>query len=173
MFRFLETVWEWHLRRTLYGNRLYGRKLIVWTQTPRVNPGGLSDRLCGIVSAYWLSQVTGCDFKIDFSYPFSLVDFLRPNEVDWTGYDPHYGHNSYPVIFRAVGAHNKEVRRKQMLKVIATAKCTELHLYTNLNLCDDATFSSLFHTLFKPSELVVSKLQNYRYLCDNKGGIVA
>ncbi|KAF2334192.1 hypothetical protein [Flavobacterium ginsenosidimutans] len=45
--------------------------------------GGLVDRLKGIISLYEISKILDFEFKIFFTHPFELTNFLEPNLVDW------------------------------------------------------------------------------------------
>ncbi|HRQ30126.1 MAG TPA: hypothetical protein PLU49_08640 [Saprospiraceae bacterium] len=44
---------------------------------------GLTDRFKGMVSLYALSKATHSNFKILFTHPFNLTDYLIPNQYDW------------------------------------------------------------------------------------------
>ncbi|WP_119792986.1 hypothetical protein [Flavobacterium anhuiense] len=45
--------------------------------------GGLVDRLKGIISLYEISKILDFEFKIFFTHPFELTNFLEPNGSDW------------------------------------------------------------------------------------------
>lgn len=45
--------------------------------------GGLVDRLKGIISFYEVAKKLDYDFYIYFEHPFSLLNFLQPNKVNW------------------------------------------------------------------------------------------
>lgn len=49
----------------------------------RVGHGGMFDRLKGAISLYAVSKVQKKDFRINFTYPFNLTDYLEPNSYDW------------------------------------------------------------------------------------------
>lgn len=48
-----------------------------------VSHGGLLDRLKGVISFYEVAKQKNIDFKIYFTHPFHLSDFLLENEVNW------------------------------------------------------------------------------------------
>lgn len=58
------------------------RKVIVYECTQN-NCGGWADRQKGMVIAYVLATLLGRDFRIYVTTPCPLVNFLRPNKVDW------------------------------------------------------------------------------------------
>lgn len=45
--------------------------------------GGLVDRLRGIISVYVACQKAGRDFRISFTHPFQLSDYLEPVDINW------------------------------------------------------------------------------------------
>ncbi|HBH06232.1 MAG TPA: hypothetical protein DDX92_06490 [Flavobacteriales bacterium] len=57
---------------------------VVFEADGLVPQGGLVDRLKGIISIYYLCKKYGVDtFRINFTSPFKLEDFLIPNNVNW------------------------------------------------------------------------------------------
>ena len=46
------------------------------------NPG-LADKLRGILSIYSLCKEKHIDFKINWTYPFELTEYLLPNKINW------------------------------------------------------------------------------------------
>jgi|GEM_PF-110170 len=45
--------------------------------------GGIADRFRAIITLYKISKDCGFQFKINYTQPFDLSDFLLPNIVDW------------------------------------------------------------------------------------------
>ena len=45
--------------------------------------GGFTDRIRGILAAYKWAKENGYEYKINWTYPYSLSDYLLPNKVDW------------------------------------------------------------------------------------------
>lgn len=158
-FRILERIWERKLWKESYGKDK--QKILVWMQAESVNPGGLSDRLLGMVSAYKAAEILGIEYKIEFLSPFNLSQILRPNRVNWSDYSTYKGASVKPLIFRQVHSHNKETRQRQLIRAIQRSKGKEIHLYTNLNIVDDEEFHRIFHHLFIPSEILEVKLREY------------
>jgi len=50
----------------------------------RLKHPGLVDRFKTIITAYFISKHNNKPFKILFSIPFNLSDYLAPNEYDWS-----------------------------------------------------------------------------------------
>lgn len=67
-------------------NKLLGlkTKTIIYMADGKMLHGGLSDRLCGIISTYDYCIKNGIGFKIHFNSPYNLTDYLLPNRYDWT-----------------------------------------------------------------------------------------
>jgi hypothetical protein len=45
--------------------------------------GGWTDRLSAMLGLYRIAKDNGFDFKINFTKPFDLLDFIIPNKYDW------------------------------------------------------------------------------------------
>jgi hypothetical protein len=45
--------------------------------------GGWTDRLSAMLGLYRIAKDNGFDFKINFTKPFNLLDFIIPNKYDW------------------------------------------------------------------------------------------
>ena len=65
------------------------RKQVICLFDGRTDHYGMTDRLRGIVSAYYVSKEMGYDFRIWFVNPFRLENYLEPNAVDWR-IEPHH-----------------------------------------------------------------------------------
>jgi len=46
--------------------------------------GGMCDRFKGIISLYAYCKYLGKPFRIKYTYPFKLEDYLQPAAYDWT-----------------------------------------------------------------------------------------
>ncbi len=58
-------------------------KVLIQLVDGRTFQGGLTDRFKGIVSAFCVAQIKCRAFKINYTSPFNLSDYLKPNEIDW------------------------------------------------------------------------------------------
>ncbi|WP_459189883.1 hypothetical protein ACGE0T_07365 [Parabacteroides sp. APC149_11_2_Y6] len=115
--------------------------------------GGLSDRLKGIVSLYAYCKATKKNFRINFSSPFNLSQFLLSNEYDWTLRNNEFISTSFfsasPLII--INEYNGE-----RLFKLKTKK--QVHYYNNRDIVDKVNqvynqhyvWGDLFKELFKP-----------------------
>lgn len=127
-----------------------GREL-VFMADGRMRHGGLSDRLCGIVSAYNYAKQNNLRFKIYFVCPYRLQDILLPASFNWIVNEDELSHNideAVPVYisnqlkYKDVEKYFHDKLRKQHEK--------QIHLYTNAIFFKEGEFSDLFAELFKP-----------------------
>lgn len=127
--------------------------------------GGLIDRLRGAVSTYQACQETGRTFKLHFTHPFILSDYLEPNEYDWKispeeiTYDPS---QTEKLIVCSVSDTIEERKRhqQQTQQVLRNSKEHQVHVYSNAAYCYDNDFGRSFKTLFKPSKRLQSSIDN-------------
>ena len=134
---------------------------IVYTADGWCNPGGLCDRLYGIVSLYKISKDQQVPFYIDFAVPFSISDYLLPNIVDWrivrekgTLVDKH---KTILYVFCSSKEYDyplckeSEIQRKFLINNMAN-KAVLYQVYTNAHLVENPIeFSKLYNELFVPS----------------------
>jgi hypothetical protein len=74
----------WGLKRFHYGEKLHPRRQILIASVDGSSwHGGLCDRFKGIVSLFHYCLCKNIPFKINYTYPFALSDYLLPNEYDW------------------------------------------------------------------------------------------
>lgn len=140
----------------------------------RARHGGLSDRLMGIVATYSLCKELGLDFRINFTYPFLLSDYLEPNEVNWI-ISPeelcYYPADAHPVYVDSMGGTAEKKLQRKWLKTEILKPYKQIHVYTNAHFAMNSSYSGLFHTLFKPSEQIRKELDFHRsklngeYIC--------
>lgn len=56
--------------------------VIIMVDNTIYNPG-LADKLRGILSIYSLCKEKHIDFKINWTYPFELTEYMLPNKINW------------------------------------------------------------------------------------------
>lgn len=120
----------------------------------RINHGGLSDRINGMISSYLIARNNNLKFKIYHKVPFDIESFLVPNKYDWHIENTNISYNSYdskPVLMRAnrIRMNSKLNLYSQNLK-----NYKQYHCYSNFKFCDDNLFYETFHLLFKASDLL-------------------
>lgn len=113
--------------------------------------GGMSDRLCGIISAYKYAKKSNKQFKIFWCYPYDLNLFLCPNLYDWsiTNNPSYIFPYSRPKYISQFGPDKGKSDAYFEKKIKNTSRI--LHLYTNAHYFSREEFGILFHELFKPS----------------------
>lgn len=139
------------------------KKQIIYMADGKILHGGLSDRLCGIVSMYAYAKKYDCDFKIYFVEPYNLTEFLLPNQYDWRieenelsysskdacpVYLPHYS-NNYEKTVKYIDSRLKGVNVKQ------------IHAYSNTRYFTKENFHILFNELFKPCKRLKEALNTH------------
>lgn len=122
---------------------------------------GLCDRLNGAVTVYNWSKAVGKDFKLLFTKPFDLRNYLVPNEVDWSVNKEDIAVNpkDAKIVFRGwinqskTSFHPRFPKNKKQLHIITNAHWPHATF--------DDTFSHAFHQLFKPSPELEEKLDYF------------
>jgi hypothetical protein len=127
----------------------------------KVPHGGLSDRIHGILSVYKFCKENNFDFRINFIHPFNLQNYFAPNSYNWTIEENLVSYNikeSIPLWFycthRKYGISledDNQLQYRYLFRNIKKANCKQYHIYTNAHFCEEHSFNSLFHELFKPS----------------------
>lgn len=150
------------------------RKQVICMFDGRTDHYGMTDRLRGIVSSYYVCKELGYDFRIHFVSPFQLTDYLQPNHIDWTilPEDISYHTTDSKVVYCGSNATLVEpFFQKLWLKKCFRQASKQAHVYTNAHLLPRGTrFGLLFNELFKPTQKVeealalhTSKLQGGYY----------
>jgi len=127
--------------------------------------GGLIDRLRGAVSTYQACQKTGRTFKLHFTHPFVLSDYLEPNEYDWRigSEEVTFAPSQTERLIASSVLDTTEERKRhqqQIQKVLSNSKDCQVHVYTNAAFCYDNDFGRSFKALFKPSERLQTSIDN-------------
>lgn len=130
-----------------YKTKTQRNNCIIFMADGHFGSNGLFDRLKGIVTLYALSKATGKDFKIFFTSPFNLKDFLVPNLYDWTIESPYY---HFPAsIPEIVNSNNLFYARNNERHCYCMTDALDL---INKRYSKSFSFKSLYKELFKPSE---------------------
>lgn len=134
------------------------RPYVVYMADGRVNHGGLADRIYGIVSLFIFCKKEHADFRVNFTNPFNLIEYIVPNEYDWRIDEDSISYNktqARPVFLKPVRKELcHEYMKSKMKKVMGKE---QLHVYTNCY-CFDSDFSSAFFELFRPSDHLLSEI---------------
>lgn len=125
----------------------------------RMQHGGLSDRLSGIISAFQYCQQNGVEFRLYFVYPFNLELFLEPNEYDWRIEANELSYNVLHArpLYISLFSHNLETQRHYAdtrLKRLAR----QSHLYSNMRYFKNSEFGYYFNKLFRKTQLLENEI---------------
>lgn len=148
------------------------KSAIIYFADGRTIAGGLSDRLIGIVSLYTYCKEHSLPFKIHFSVPFQLSDYLQPNNYDWRIDDEEISYDSKqsrPIIIR----HTSEgVKNYDTVMGKYYSKYDQLHVYTNA-MYKQACFRSNFKELFVPCDTICRQIESHLKAMGHKPYIAA
>ncbi len=132
-------------------------KTVVFCVNGWVGHGGWTDRLKGIISAYYWAKNNNCQFKLWYSFPSLLENFLSPNIVDWRcnkndlKFNPFYDKvMNLCDVFDGDGCGS-----------ISFVKFRKIFLYYNIDdLQNEELWMKLYFELFEPSEKIIKKVKN-------------
>lgn len=135
------------------------QKGVVYMADGKCNPGGLCDRLYGIISLYKISKWKKLPFYINFVEPFCLSDYLLPNVLDWRINRSSVDNQDNVLdVFCASEKYDyplykeAEIQRKFFINNIENNDALN-KVYTNAHLVDNPIeFSKMFNELFVPSK---------------------
>lgn len=136
---------------------------IVYMADGKMLHGGLSDRLCGLISVYNYAKQNDLRFKINFVSPYLLSDILLPAEYDWIIGNEEISYNSedsHPIYLSVYSTDTSKVI-KHTNRVLNKIRKKQIHIYTNMRYFSKSEFSSLFHELFRPTEALQRMIENY------------
>ena len=128
-----------------------------------VSGGGLVDRLRGVVSTYQVCRSLGEPFKLSFTHPFRLEEYLEPNTYDWRiSADELSFHSAETIaIISDTLTDSPDERQRQRALIAQQIKANptqQKHVYTNAAFCYDHGFADDFHALFRPSQRLQTHL---------------
>jgi hypothetical protein len=132
-------------------------KKIIYMADGRVPTGGLADRFAGMVSLYEITRDFNVDFKINFTSPFELTNYLVPNKYDWTinKNDIIYNANRSAIYEFSTNTYYRDARKKiqRLLKYY-----DQLHITTNVWYAYHE-YACIFNLLFKPSPELENRIE--------------
>ena len=142
------------LGRYSYGNKSYDDKqTVVIMFDGNFSSPGLADILRSICSVYQWCKMNNRIFKLYFTSPFVLTDYLVPNMYDWIidTKDLDFKNSSPFAIFSYNNFYGEkkqlELQEYSLNKLLSCHK-KQIHLYSNL-FCYDSYFYNNYHELFK------------------------
>lgn len=134
---------------------------IIFMVDGKLHHGGLSDRLRGILTTYEFAKRHNLPFYIHWTYPFTLTDYLIPNDkINWeiNNSEISYSANeAYPVVIMQTIELQTRFMNWLRLRMALHDHKKQIHVYSN---ADNArnSFYKLYHELFKPSPMLQSQI---------------
>lgn len=118
-------------------------------------------------STYYYCLKEGIDFKVFWTYPFNLQDYLEPNKVNWLIEEKAISHNKNEVAFRFFNSYSLMNNNETSFFKIMNTKKHEIHVYSNITLHEEM-YHIFFNGLFKPSKMLSDALQYHIDKIDGK-----
>lgn len=157
-------------RSKALGKPAAGRPVYVAMVDGSAKHGGMCDRFKGMITLYAYCIHRGLPFRIKYTYPFRLEDYLSPAAYDWTLKDGEYTDN--PEYCRVLYMRKEYLARR--LLNLKTDK--QVHFYSNRDCLDriNAAFASendtaecmtwggLFRELFKPGPVLEERIKSIK-----------
>lgn len=123
--------------------------------------GGLTDRFKGIVSGMLFAEYMNRPFRIHYTFPFELTDYLLPNEYDWRISEKNISKSIRHV--RPICTRHE--RGDRMLKLKSNG---QIRFYSNVDITSFLNFppfnqkwGTVFNRLFRPSPIIQSELDRH------------
>lgn len=131
--------------------------------------GGMCDRFKGIIFLYAYCKYRRLPFRIRYTYPFKLEDYLSPAVYDWTLHEREYTDNPlYSRILYMRGEHTAA----RLLKLNARK---QIHFYSNRDCLPQINaayagkegqkafnWGELYRELFKPGPVLAERIQSIK-----------
>lgn len=128
--------------------------------------GGLADRLRGIISTYVICKELNVEFKLLFTHPFCLDNYLVPNTVDWKidAKSLKRDYTTTDVLYADCldGSDFESNKQYRWLRNNISHGKNEIIVYTNSKISYNFNFHELFKELFKPSEKLQKSINAIR-----------
>jgi len=150
-----------------------GFRGFVFMADGKIPHGGLFDRLKGAMTIFALSKVYGREFRINFTDPFLLSDYIEPASYNWI---PAEGEMSHDFPFASPIIAYGEI--KQPRRLFKSRKNRQTHFYFGYDLVPLVNnrfnthfdWGEMYRELFKPT----ARLQKYISACRAQigGGIM-
>ncbi len=147
-------------------------KRVVFLCEEKNASGGLVDRLRAIVSIYKTCKENGLEFKILFTKPFKLSEYLQPNKIEWelNAHDLSYDLKSTDIVNISTPTREKWLAEKQekWFQKEFTKNYSEFHIISNTSYSYLYDFAELFSELFKVSPHLEKLIQAQKNIIGNE-----
>lgn len=166
---YLERTAEGQERRVpqsvLKSRRGMTKKRVVYLCDGRTIAGGFADRLKGMLSLFAVSEELGYDFRICFTSPFVLSDYLVPAaDVDWRiSPDELDRKGAAMLVLENTEDSDFQTRRQHAwLRRRLEEGPAEMHVINNSNYAYTLDYPALFRRLFRPAPALAATLEAER-----------
>lgn len=123
---------------------------------------GLVDRFKAIVGMYYIAKKNGWDFKLVFTTPFCLEEYLEPNLVDWKIDRQDISCDLFDTRLIEYNAFGSLPTLKNNIKQYHCYFYEGFNFLQKNNISDwETEWAKMFHMLFKPSKRLESLLTEY------------
>lgn len=135
-------------------------RTIIYMADGRTPHGGFSDRLRGIFSLFEYCKAEDIEFKINFTNPFDLRNFLLPNHYNWEIRTEDISYCKKDAVFRFVNSYSNMTKQLYAKYLHTNRKCYQMHAYTNFTSCEER-YAEYFNELFRFSPLLDGRIRTY------------
>lgn len=163
-----------HLKQNYYFNKTKSNdsniKKAICIFDGRIKQGGLADRLRGILSTYLICKDLNIEFKIIFSHPFNLTDYLIPNKINWICNDSlNYNLNEVNICYldSVTGREYESKKQAKWMKKEFKRHFKEFHVFTNAFFSYNNNYSELFNDLFQLSPRLENTIKTHKEILGN------
>lgn len=153
-----------------FGKPKSGQPLYVAMVDGRAFHGGMCDRFKGIVSLYAYCKYRNLPFRIRYTYPFRLEDYLSPATYDWTLKENEYTDNlRYSRILYMRGEHLAtrllRLKTKKQVHYYSNRDCLP-HINNAYAGGDEGRggfdWGELYRELFKPGPVLQERIESIK-----------
>lgn len=143
---------------------------LIYMVDGRVRHGGLSDRLRGLLTAYDYCMRSGREFKVNWTYPFRLEDYLKPNPAgpDWVIAPEEISYDTNDTDVRVLGGWLRLDDQPEIIDKVLYSKKSQIHYYSGNILDKVEKYNDWFHQLFVPDERVAEAVARCKASIGNK-----
>lgn len=137
-----------------------GSKIVICPFDGRLHHGGTTDRIRGLLSTYSEASRRGIPFRISWTSPFRLEDYLEPASYDWRiapGDVHHIKGIARPVVIQ----DKDNATSDRILKAALDGLDGEIHVYSNAD-TSIGNYHKLYTELFRPSALLAQSVGKHK-----------
>lgn len=137
----------------------------------------VADRLRQITTVYLYCRENGLDFRIHFTSPFQLEEYLEPANYDWRIADEQLCYNSADacaVLLDGYDPHDKreEAFLRRLMRRSLSPRRKQIHVYTNIFYAEEQ-FGDCFRELFRPTKALRQQIDKQITQLGGEGRYIA